>query len=103
MRRVNHTIRFGIVIAGLGLLISTGCAVPRLGNRWFPEQTAAPVTQAQAPHYVPGQMPLPSERAVQPVAVQMPLGGQYDAQTVQAVRARRSSYFGAPGGSSCFS
>jgi hypothetical protein len=94
---------WGMLLCTLATLSTVGCAGPRLGSRLFPQETATAVPAG--PHYVSGQMPLPSEQAVRPASVGMPAAGGYDAQTVQDVRTRRTGgvFGGSPNRGNCFS
>ncbi len=95
----------GLLLCAVSLASTFGCAGPRLGSRLFPAETAeAAVDSAEAPHYVSGRMPLPSQQAVRPASVGLPAEGQFDQQAIQDIRTRRGGLFGgsAPR-SNCFS
>jgi len=100
--------RAAMLMVGLAALTTLGCAGPRLGSGlvggMFGREASS--VAEEAPHYVSGQMPLPSQQAARPASVEMPAGGQYDAQALRDVRSRRSGgYLGSSsrGGSNCFS
>ena len=102
MLRAYSLGKLASLLCGLSLLLTVGCAGPRLRSRLFPTEMGEAAAE-DAPHYVSGQRPLPSQQAVHPASLAMPERGQYDAQTVQTIRGFPRNSYGGSTSRNCFS